>query len=939
MAFSWQESVAAAGTQNIQCDIEYLDKSYIHVYLDGQETSAFTWTSATNIRLNTPLPSEAVILLIRKTEREYLYIEFAAGAPFIEGNVDTQNTQFLHLAQELVEGRSIEGFYGDINMHRYRITNLGDPVDARDAVNKQYVDAGDARLDQRIDAEHAAWVAAVENEASIRRAADDALDVRTTNLEQTYFNANTNSFPWWTVLTVATDTVTPGMPFTKAKVRINGVTQTAGYSYSITAGVIKFASVLPAGTLVDCTIGIDTDADTSAVSEVFELLAKPSGGSRIGHLEYSADIRGISTDVSEQAVVVKRAVAGGPVIRKELRHVPGLVANDDGYRTFVAADGSIYQYDVSRGVDFALGGVLANGANAGNAIKTIVDGEVAKVIAAGSLDAGKKVVDVYPLNNEDSGELQLDTPTTLVLPSFMSIKHHGPVRYKFSGLSNPAFRICNEIPGLTSSMSDFVDIQGATVLGGTGYLATLSGPNPLTYSEWAATGVNQRSAAAGIEFGNTYSAPALLDCRDTVISDIAIRGFKAGLQWHGFDTYINTFNNLNLVSNEYSFYAPTADKSNSGEKIVFNGGVAGNCFRSHFYWNQVGMSMTFRDWSFDYAKENVIELRSSGRGNDFIFESCWFEGWGGFLVRQYPITDTWSYRKNRFVWSNSKIVGAKTSQSEWAPRRKIILAPTDNNTFEFLNTPIEWPSPPSEPYIALMGYTDDTIKYNRSRFVCPLNPYEDELLNYANGLNGDGYKFSGTPGVSVKNAIDTATGISFDTNNNAPGFTVVYGGIDSDGLQSVAITTTATTDLVELSNRKLMIQAAQRTVVNAGLSIMMDGVTAGSVTFGTRLRAYNNPVMTANLSTGVVTTAYTLNGSLASDSYNVSSLLTAVGTPLTPSAYVGVQTSRRQDFANTVATHFVPTITLTGFVGTIHIKLPVWWVSEGTNAGYSIKGA
>jgi hypothetical protein len=271
MAFSWQESVKPAGTQDIQCDIEYLDKSYIHVYLDGAETTAFTWTSSTNIRLNSPLSAETAVLLIRKTEREYLYIEFASGAPFIEGNVDTQNTQFLHLAQELVEGRSIEGFYGDINMHRYRITNLGGPVDALDAANKQYVDAGDARLDARVDAEEAA-----------RKAADSALDVRTTNLEQTYFNANTNSFPWWTITVFDTNTITPGMPFSKAKVRLNGVTQTAGYSYSVSNGVITFAETVPAGTLVDVTIGVDTSEDTSAVSTVLGLLAGADGASYIG---------------------------------------------------------------------------------------------------------------------------------------------------------------------------------------------------------------------------------------------------------------------------------------------------------------------------------------------------------------------------------------------------------------------------------------------------------------------------------------------------------------------------------------------------------------------------------------------------------------------------------------------------------------------------------
>lgn len=310
MAYSWQEQVKPAGTQDIQCDIEYLDKSYIHVYLDGAETTAFTWTSSTNIRLSSPLSAETAVLLIRKTAREYLYIEFASGAPFIEGNVDTQNTQFLHLAQELVEGRSIEGFYGDINMHRYRITNLGDPVDVRDAANKQYVDAGDARLDARIDAETAS-----------RKAADAALDTRVVNLEQTYFNANTNSFPWWTVTTTPTTTIIPGMPFTKAKVRLNGVTQTAGYSYSVSDGVITFADTIPAGTLVDVTIGVDTEADTSAVSTVLGILSGSQGSSYIGGLGYvTPQMHGATSgdSVSDNTTAVLNAAAEAALTGKIL---------------------------------------------------------------------------------------------------------------------------------------------------------------------------------------------------------------------------------------------------------------------------------------------------------------------------------------------------------------------------------------------------------------------------------------------------------------------------------------------------------------------------------------------------------------------------------------------------------------------------------------------
>lgn len=301
MAFSWQESVEPAGTQDIQCDIGYLDKSYIHVYLDGAETTAFTWTSSTNIRLNSPLSAETVVLLIRKTEREYLYIEFASGAPFIEGNVDTQNTQFLHLAQELVEGRAIPGFYGNISMNGYRITNLGDPVDARDAANKQYVDAGDARLDQRIDAEHAAWVAAVANEASIRKAADDALDTRTTNLEQTFISDKvTVSYPWFDVLEVATDTVTPEIPFSKAIVYLNGVAQVPGYSFEVVDGTILFAETLPSGTLVAARLGADVESGDGYTTEA----AFDNFVSSLGALAYKGAAAAVadSTDTSNVAV-------------------------------------------------------------------------------------------------------------------------------------------------------------------------------------------------------------------------------------------------------------------------------------------------------------------------------------------------------------------------------------------------------------------------------------------------------------------------------------------------------------------------------------------------------------------------------------------------------------------------------------------------------------
>lgn len=340
MAFSWQEQVKPAGTQDIQCDIEYLDKSYIHVYLDGAETTGYTWTSATNIRLNSALTASTTVLLIRKTEREYLYIEFASGSPFIEVNVDSQNTQFLHLAQELVEGRAIPGFYGDISMNGYRITNVSDPVDLQDAATKHYVDVGDARLDTRIDAEHAAWVSAVQAEAAARqsgdaavksyvdsadatiksyvvsedarldaridteraarKAADDALSMRTSALENTFISGvETVSYPWSTVLTEATDEVTPGLSFTKAIVELNGVGQIRGYSFEIVDNTIMFAETLPAGTIVAARLGVDVTAgDGFATQASVDYLANS-----LGALAYSGKAAAVADATGAEDVV------------------------------------------------------------------------------------------------------------------------------------------------------------------------------------------------------------------------------------------------------------------------------------------------------------------------------------------------------------------------------------------------------------------------------------------------------------------------------------------------------------------------------------------------------------------------------------------------------------------------------------------------------------
>ena len=229
MAFSWSELNYPAGTTSVPVDIAYLDKSYIYVYLDNVLTTDYTWASDTVIQFNTALAAATDVLLVRRTDKEFLYIMFAEGAAFIRENIDTQNTQFLHLAQELTEGRSIEGFYGDLSMNGFRITNLGDGVNPGDAVNKGQLD----KVDERVG-----------------------------SLEQSFIQ-DTTSYPWYTVTTAATDTFSPPYTFTKAALYINGVCQVPGYSYEVVSNQILLADPVPIGTLVFARLGEDVGTGES----------------------------------------------------------------------------------------------------------------------------------------------------------------------------------------------------------------------------------------------------------------------------------------------------------------------------------------------------------------------------------------------------------------------------------------------------------------------------------------------------------------------------------------------------------------------------------------------------------------------------------------------------------------------------------------------------
>ena len=137
---------------NYNFTFPYLKTSDVKVSLDGVETTNFTFVNATTIQLNngaTPpvatAPASGVqIRILRETTVDNLAATFYAGSAIKSEDLNENFTQNLHVTQE-VNQRYLPTtggtFTGPLNLGNHKITNLGDPVNATDAVNKQTLDS------------------------------------------------------------------------------------------------------------------------------------------------------------------------------------------------------------------------------------------------------------------------------------------------------------------------------------------------------------------------------------------------------------------------------------------------------------------------------------------------------------------------------------------------------------------------------------------------------------------------------------------------------------------------------------------------------------------------------------------------------------------------------------------------------------------------------
>jgi hypothetical protein len=169
MAFSTQRVTSDGSLVLLTVALEYFDRTEIAVLFDGVvDVYPWAWVGDTEATISfTPaVPGTVEVMLVRSTDLAEVRHNFTLGAKFTTESLDEDLLQILHIAQEARENATIEEVFHNLNMHGYRIVNIGDGIDPQDAPSMAQMVVHDAQIVVYKDAAAASAVAAAASAAA-----------------------------------------------------------------------------------------------------------------------------------------------------------------------------------------------------------------------------------------------------------------------------------------------------------------------------------------------------------------------------------------------------------------------------------------------------------------------------------------------------------------------------------------------------------------------------------------------------------------------------------------------------------------------------------------------------------------------------------------------------------------------------------------------------
>jgi hypothetical protein len=145
MANSFIEYTGDGSTTAYTITFDYLATADVKAFLNGTATTAFSVNGQTLTFSSAPA-SQTAILIERDTPKASRLVDFSDGAILSEADLDKNANQLFFISQEAVDTadramalNSANQFDATVSNTARRIVNMADPVDAQDAVTKNWL--------------------------------------------------------------------------------------------------------------------------------------------------------------------------------------------------------------------------------------------------------------------------------------------------------------------------------------------------------------------------------------------------------------------------------------------------------------------------------------------------------------------------------------------------------------------------------------------------------------------------------------------------------------------------------------------------------------------------------------------------------------------------------------------------------------------------------
>jgi microcystin-dependent protein len=176
-------------------DFDYLSKDFVYALVDGAEVD-YTFQSPYVLTI-TPAPAVGTVVIVKRSTPADRLVQFVDGSILLAQDLNVAQLQAIHIAEEAADkasGSLLIDSSGAFSSGFRRISDVGDPTAARDAVNKQWAESAmTSQLVQATASQNAAATSATASATSAAAAAASkvAADTARSGAETALASANT----------------------------------------------------------------------------------------------------------------------------------------------------------------------------------------------------------------------------------------------------------------------------------------------------------------------------------------------------------------------------------------------------------------------------------------------------------------------------------------------------------------------------------------------------------------------------------------------------------------------------------------------------------------------------------------------------------------------------------------------------------------------------